>query len=612
VVLTLLAILVAALVALAAVSAFVPRSVLRLATAGLGGVAILLVLAALFGIDNGSTVELPLGPAGVAMRLALDPLGAGLLLLVLLILAPCTLVADSAVAAARPPGLLAAVLLSVLAADPFTLLLGLLLLGIAGWAPTRYAIGLTIFGLVCVMAALALAAPHAVVWLDCDFIAMRAAPPEGARAAMVLFLILLGMASQLGLPGSVAMPATTTVWIYVLIRVLLDLCGPAQPLWWGVPLLSIGVVAAVFGALRATLGTSLHSVLSIGSLHQLGLSMIGIGAALMARAVDLPGVSLIALQAVWLLLASHILCRTLLLLCAAAVEAGAGTRQLDRLGGLIHRMPITATCTVVGLLGIGMLPPGVGFAGFWLLFQSLLAVARIGGLALQLLIAVVAALAALSIGLGAFAAVRLFGVAFLGRPRTPRTAVAEEAPKPLRMVLLGAAALTALLGLLPTLALLPVAQALGRLANGGTDAFGFDLSLRPGADASGYAPLALVVLLVIAGCAVFWLLRRSGSQALRRETAWSGGFAPPPAWLPFGDPATQFGPASFAEPLRQVMPAWFVPRELGSAALRARCAHARDRFLHAAVSAGHADAAGLIAAMLLVLALALASWLALS
>jgi hypothetical protein len=64
--------------------------------------------------------------------------------------------------------------------------------------------------------------------------------------------------------------------------------------------------------------------------------------------------------------------------------------------------------------------------------------------------------------------------------------------------------------------------------------------------------------------------------------------------------------------LRQVMLAWFAPREFGTAALRLRCTHALDRLLHAAVSAGHADAACLIGAMLLVLALALASWLALS
>ena len=184
---------------------------------------------------------------------------------------------------------------------------------------------------------------------------------------------------------------------------------------------------------------------------------MALGVALFARAVDLPSVTSQALDAAWLALVGHVLCRTLLLRCADATESGAGTRRLDRLGGLIHRMPVTAGSCLVGLFAVAVLPPGLGFAAFWLLFQSLLAAARIGELGLQVLIVGVAALAALSVGLAGLAAVRLFGVVFLGVPRTPRAAVADDAPRPVRIVLGGLAAATALLGVLPGLALLPAA-----------------------------------------------------------------------------------------------------------------------------------------------------------
>jgi len=613
VVLTLLAILIAALVALAVAAAFVPRAAVTFGSACLAGLVVLLALAAVAGFEAPAVLALPFGPAGVTMRLALDPLGACFLLLVFVGAAPSVLFADvdpDAAAASRAslPASLAAMALSVLAADPFTLVLGLLLLGFAG-GRNQSSVRLTIFGVVCLIAALALAAPRSVGWLDCDFATIRATPPDGWHAGAVLVLVLLGTASQAGLLRRAAIPATaaTTVWIYVLIRVVLDLCGPAQPLWWGVPLLLLGAIAAVVGTLRAAIETSLQSVLSIGSLHQLGLSIIGLGVALLARSVDLPGVALVALEAVWLLLVCHLLCRTLLLLCACAVETGAGTRRLDRMGGLIHRMPVSATCTLVGLFGVAVLPLGLGFAGFWLLFQSLLAAARIGSIGLQLVIVFVAALVALSIGLAAFAAVRLFAVAFLGRPRTPRTAVAEEAAKPLRAALIGLAALTGLLGLAPTLALLPASRALAHLANGGADAIAFALPLRSGAEAPGYPPLVLAALLVLAGCALFWRLRRAGSPGIRREAAWSGGFAPPPAWLPFGDPATQYGPVSFAEPLHQAMGSQLAMPD--ASALRAKFVGRRRKLLNAAKSLGDADVSRSVAAVLVVLGLAMVAWL---
>ena len=226
-------------------------------------------------------------------------------------------------------------------------------------------------------------------------------------------------------------------------------CGGASPL------LLAGVGIAAIGSLRAALADTLHKVLSVGSLHQFGMATMALGVALFARAVDLPSVASRALAAAWLALVCHMLCRTLLLMCADAVESGAGTRRLDLMGGLLHRMPITAGCCLVGLFTVAVLPPGLGFAAFWLLFQSLIAAARIGDFGVQLLVLVVAALTALSVGLMALATVRLFGVVFIGRPRTPRTAVAEEAPRPVRLVLIGLAASLGLLGLLPALVLLP-------------------------------------------------------------------------------------------------------------------------------------------------------------
>jgi formate hydrogenlyase subunit 3/multisubunit Na+/H+ antiporter MnhD subunit len=330
-----------------------------------------------------------------------------------------------------------------------------------------------------------------------------------------------------------------------MLRLLFDLSGAGQPFLWGVPLVMAGVLIATMVALRAARGETLHDVASHAALHQFGLAVTSLGVALFARAVDLPSVTSNALSAVWLALVCHLLCRTLLLRCSDAVESGAGTRRLDRLGGVIHRMPVTSGAWLVGLFTIAVLPPGLGFAAFWLAFQSLLAAARIGGLGLGLLITAVTILTGASVGLTALAALRLAAVALLGRPRTPRAAAADEAPRDVRLRLLGVTLLVGLLGVVPGLALLPSS---GWIHGGATVVS--PLGLRTGLEAPGYASIFVAILLAIAWIVLSRLRRQFPA---RREPAWSGGFAAPPAWMPFGDPATQMGSDSFVAPLNAVL-----------------------------------------------------------
>jgi NADH:ubiquinone oxidoreductase subunit 5 (subunit L)/multisubunit Na+/H+ antiporter MnhA subunit len=459
-----------------------------------------------------TVLAVPIGPAS-PLHLAIDPVAASFILLVFVV---------TPWSEAAPLRLVGAAI-ALLAGDGFTLAAGVLLLG--GGSGFRVCAGAA----VCLVVALALAGPLG------DFAAWRAAPPEGwsAFGAMVLTLAAAGLISRIN-------PA---IAFYLVLRVLFDLCGPGQPLWWGALLLLAGAAIALAGSLRASLADTLHTTASAAPLVLFGMAGIALGVALMARAVDLPSVASLALEAAWLALVTHVLCRTLLSLLAKAVEGGAGTRRLDRLGGLIHRMPISAAGCLAGLLAIAMLPPGPGFAALWLLFQSLLAAARFGGLALQILIACIAVIVATSAGLVALAAVRLFGTVFLGRPRTPRAAAADEAPGHVRFVLTGLATAIALFGPLPALALLLAAGWI--MAPDGVPL----LVLRAGADMPGYAPLAVAAPLAFAGFAAKWLQRGEP----RREPVWTGGFAAPPHWLPFGDPATQYGPASFVEPVRRIV-----------------------------------------------------------
>ncbi|MBO0712010.1 MAG: hypothetical protein J2P47_12105, partial [Acetobacteraceae bacterium] len=149
--------------------------------------------------------------------------------------------------------------------------------------------------------------------------------------------------------------------------------------------------------------------------------------------------------------------------------------------------------------------------------------------------------------------VRVFAVAFLGRPRTPRAAAAEEARGLVCWSIIALAGLGALLGLLPRIAFVLADPALRALTGSGLLERVSWLVLRLSADAPGYAPVPIALLLAGFTGAVMALLRRWAAGGVRRAPAWVDGFAAPPPWLPFGDPRAQYGGASFAIPIRRYL-----------------------------------------------------------
>ena len=591
-----LSVIVAALLAVALVPAFAGGRIAYLGVLGLCGVGAVLDFGFLLAGAAPGTLAVPIGLPGSGVLLALDGLSGFFLLLLMLAGTAASAAAldhhggGDATAPAFPV-FIAGMAITLLAGDAFSLLVGFETMSLASFAlvltnhrdgAVRSAallyLGMAVFGGACLTPAMALLA-HLEPWgVDLSFAAMRAHPPEGWRAVAVLALVLAGAGSKAGLaplhlwlpPAHAAAPspvsalmsgAMTKVALYVIARVLFDLCGPAQPGWWGVPLLVMGAASTVLGGLRANIEGDIKAVLACSTIENVGLIAIGLGIALAARAADLAPLASLAMAGALLHAMAHGLFKSLLFLGAGAAQHGAGSRLLERLGGLIHRMPVTTVCVLAGAACLAALPPSSGFAGEWTLFQAVLAAPRIGGIALQTLICVVATLMALGAALAAAAAVRVVGVAFLGRPRTPRAAAADEAGLPARAAMLALAGASLLIGLFPGAVLALAEPALHLAVGAGMEDRTGVLVLAPQADGPGYAAPAAAVLVGLALALVIWIVRLRAVGGHRSGPAWDCGFGAPPPWLPFGDPITQYGGASFGQPLR---------RALGGAILRAR------------------------------------------
>lgn len=448
----------------------------------------------------------------------------------------------------------------------------------------------------CLAGALALLAPAAGLPSGPAFAAIRAHPPEGWRATAVLGCSLLGTArlcglwlrpgrnaatpqapagAQGGLPahgdaGAAAALATAMplAGLYVLARLLLDLCGPATPLWWGVPVLAAGSAAVAAGGLRAATAARLEGVVEGVVAGAGGLAIAGVGVALLARGADLPLLAALALDGVGLLVLAQGPLVALLALATAAVGLAAGTTALARLGGLLGRMPVAGACLLAAAACVARLPVTAGFAGGWMVAQALLQAPRLGGPWLGVALAAALAAGACGTALFAAAALRLVGTALLGRPRSPRGAAADDVAAPLRQVLVALAGALGVIGVAPPLALALAGPAVAQLSlarpQGGASAAWTVSPLRdagmvsllrdagtisPLRDGAGYAALPLAGLVAAAAGSLAWVARRRMARGAVERAGWEGGFAPPPPWLPFGDPATQLGPRAIDAPL---------------------------------------------------------------
>ena len=598
----------------------------RVVTGGCAAVAaalaVLGVAALASGEPAGAALALPVGPIRGRSALALDGLSAWFLVPVGIAGAACALAAvpsqpPAGRGGAALPLTLAGLALCLAAADGAVLLCGLglvfLVVAAGGDEAPGAAPALSAAGLLCLGAALGLLGGAAT-----DFGTLRSLPPDGWRAAALPFLGVAGAASvaaALPLAGrraaggeewpllAAAMPLAA---VYVLARLLPDLGGPAQPSWWGLPLLAGGGAGAVAAALLAASAEETDRVPVLAGASVAGLCAMALGAAMVFRGADLAALAALAAGGALLLAAGGGLSLAALALAAALLARSAGSARLDRLGGLARFMPVAALAAALpAAAGVAMLPLLPGFAGFWALLQALVSGWRLGGAALPLFCAAALALAGAAAAVLAAAMLRFFAAAFLGRPRTPRAAGARDAAGLARWALLVPVAPMALLGLVPGWALAGGEAALAVVAGRAPlPTRGAGLALAEGGAA--YAPLLLAALLALSALALAALVMRLAPPGgAARGPAWEGGFMAPPPHLPFGEPSTQPSAAGFAEPLRRFLG---LPPP-STAGRRRRLAFARPRWAAAAGAApAPSRAAGAaLGGALLVLAAALAA-----
>jgi hydrogenase-4 component B len=160
--------------------------------------------------------------------------------------------------------------------------------------------------------------------------------------------------------------------IYGMARVFFDFFGPT-PLWTGTVVLAVGVVTALVGVLYALQEHDLKRLLAYHSIENIGIIVMGFGAALMFRTLGHLNLAAIAIVGALYHTLNHAIFKGLLFLAAGSVVQSVHTRNMEEMGGLIRRMPRTACFFLIGAIAISGLPPLNGFVSEWLTYQALLA-----------------------------------------------------------------------------------------------------------------------------------------------------------------------------------------------------------------------------------------------
>jgi len=396
------------------------------------------------------------------------------------------------------------------------------------------------------------------------FAQMRAAHPPTALTALVLILALIGAGSKAGLVPlhawlPLAHPAApsqvsalmsgvmTKVAVYGFIRIVFDLVG--EPVWWwSIVVLALAGITTVLGVLYALMQHDLKRLLAYHTVENIGIIFIGLGLALAFKAHGMVFAAALAFTAALFHVFNHSLFKSLLFFGSGAVLTATGERDMEHLGGLIHRMPQTAFVFLIGCAAISALPPLNGFVSEWLTFQAILLSPQLPAWGLKLLIPAVGALLALSAALAAACFVKAYGVTFLGRPRMAVAETAAETDSFSLAAMMLLAALCLIAGILPGLfidALAPVATTLigGHMPLQTTAQW---LSIVPiAASRSSYDGLLVFLFMVISGGLAASAIHRFASDRLRRAPAWDCGY-------PDANPATQYTAMSFAQPIRRV------------------------------------------------------------
>ena len=344
-----------------------------------------------------------------------------------------------------------------------------------------------------------------------------------------------------------------TAGIYGLFRVCAFGLG-VPDVNWALAFMAVGTLSAILGVLYALTQTDLKRLLAYSTIENVGIIVLGLGASMMALANGSRELAAVAVAASLMHVLNHAIFKGLLFLGAGSVAMATGTREIERFGGLLRRMPWTGLFFLIGAMAISGLPLLNGFPSEWLTFQALLLGFTSTPGMVRLNFPLAGAMLALTSALAAACFVRAFGISFVALPRSQSAAEAKESPWAMLVPQALLATLCLSFGLFPGVVLEALGSVMASLP--GLEPRE-DMALSGWGMASGLGRFDHVVpsmlgVALLGSLAAAWFLTKRRARTRRVPTWGCGGEL---------TPRTEYTATAFSKPLMMIFRAVYRPTQ---------------------------------------------------
>ena len=278
--------------------------------------------------------------------------------------------------------------------------------------------------------------------IQIGFAQMKIVASSFAYPTLLFFFLVLGFLSKAGVvplhvwlpyahpqapsPVSALMSGVMLkVAIYGMFRFLFDVLYP-WPLEWGIVILTLGALSSLIGVLYALSEHDIKALLANHSIENIGIILIGFGMGMIFDTLGLKTLSTFSFIAALFHTFNHMSFKSLLFMGAGSVLHQTHTKNMEKYGGLIKSMPISAFTFLIAAISISALPPSNGFLSEWMIFQSMLSSSHIDNISLKLAIPFAIFALAMTGGLAIACFVKAYGITFLGLHRSTNAKHANE------------------------------------------------------------------------------------------------------------------------------------------------------------------------------------------
>jgi len=246
--------------------------------------------------------------------------------------------------------------------------------------------------------------------------------------------------SEAPAPITMILVAASQASLYALFRVTFSLYNiTLNTVVIGWIIIILGVLSMFIGVTMAIIQKDIKRLMAYHAISQTGYMLLGVGVglAVLANPVALESFGIKAMEGGIFHIMNHAMYKGLLFLTAGALFYRTGTRDLNKMGGLAHKMSYTTVFFIIGAAAIAGIPPFNGFASKLIIYESVYQ--------FNPLLSIIAMLVSI-LTLASF--VKVFHSAFLG-PKLEQYQKVEEVPKSMVVAMATLACIIVFFGLFP-------------------------------------------------------------------------------------------------------------------------------------------------------------------